>query len=182
MSISLVLLSGGLDSAVALAAASPDVNSCCGLFFAYGQAAENEEECAARAIADYYAVPLKKIKLMGPSFESGEIRGRNAFLVHGALLVAPPGPSTIILGIHSGTAYVDCTPDFVDLMQRSLALHTRGEVTLAAPFLTNSKADIYRLARELRVPIELTYSCECGGDPCGTCMSCKDRGMLSAIA
>ena len=67
-------------------------------------------------------------------------------------------------------------------MQRSLAFHTGGEVTLAAPFIDVSKGDIYLLARQLGVPIGLTYSCERGGDPCGECLSCKDMELLRALA
>jgi 7-cyano-7-deazaguanine synthase len=147
----------------------------------YGQASDREERKAAAAIADYYAVSLGTLSVNGPRFVQGEIRGRNGFLIHTALLAAPSRPTTIMIGIHAGTDYVDCTPEFVDLMQRSLALHSGGEVTLAAPFVDFSKGDIYALARSLQVPVELTYSCERGGDPCGDCLSCKDRELLSAL-
>jgi 7-cyano-7-deazaguanine synthase len=86
------------------------------------------------------------------------------------------------MGLHAGTAYIDCTPEFVETMRRSLELNTGGEVTLSAPFLTYSKADIFLLAREMSVPVNLTYSCERGGGPCGECLSCKDRECLSAFA
>ncbi|HEX6679129.1 MAG TPA: 7-cyano-7-deazaguanine synthase [Gaiellaceae bacterium] len=178
---SLILLSGGLDSATALAAATRDGASPSGLFIMYGQAAERAERQAAAAIADYYSVSLETLTVTGRRFGEGEIRGRNAFLIHGALLAAEPGPTTMILGIHAGTGYVDCTPEFVGLMQRSLAFHTGGEVTLAAPFVDFSKGDVYALARKLHVPVELTYSCERGGEPCGECLSCRDRELLSAF-
>jgi 7-cyano-7-deazaguanine synthase len=178
---SLILLSGGLDSATALAAASRDGASPGALFVVYGQAADLDELRAAAAIADHYSVSLDILKVAGLRFSEGEIRGRNAFLIHSALLAAPPGPTTIIIGIHGGTDYVDCSPEFVELMQRSLAFHTGGEVTLAAPFLDFSKGDIHVLTRKLDVPVELTYSCERGGDPCGECLSCKDRELLRAL-
>lgn len=182
MSITLVLLSGGLDSSTALAAVSTDPGECRAIFFGYGQSAEQEEARAAAAISTFYDVPLTALRLIGPRFETGEIQGRNAFLVHAALLCSQPGPTTIVLGIHEGSGYVDCTPDFVNVMQRSLDLHSGGATTLSAPFVDHSKADICALARSLRVPISLTYSCERGGTPCGACMSCKDRDILNAIA
>jgi 7-cyano-7-deazaguanine synthase len=181
MARSLILLSGGLDSATALAAAAYDKAPSSALFLMYGQAADREERQAAEAIAKHYSVSLETLSFTGPRFGVGEIRGRNAFLIHSALVAAPPGPITIIIGIHAGTDYVDCTPEFVELMQRSLAINTGGEVTLAAPFIDFSKADIYMLTRELRVPVELTYSCERGGDPCGYCLSCRDRELLRAL-
>lgn len=130
MAATLVLLSGGLDSATALAAATPDCASLGALFICYGQAGESEERRAAMAIANHYSVPLEILVMTGRRFDEGEIRGRNAFLVHSSLLAAPPGPTTIIIGVHEGTGYVDCSPEFVELMQRSLAFHTSGEVTL----------------------------------------------------
>ena len=177
--MSLILLSGGLDSATALAAAARDGASPRALFVMYGQAAEHEERQAATAVADHYSVSLETLTVTGRQFGEGEIRGRNAFLIHGALLAAPPGPTTIIIGIHAGTAYVDCTPEFVELMQRSLAFHSGGEVTLAAPFVDFSKGDVYAVTRKLQVPVQLTYSCERGGDPCGECLSCRDRDLLA---
>src|SRR5580692_305060 len=102
MATSLVLLSGGLDSATALAVAALDSTSCYGLFLSYGQAAAREEMEAAKAIADHYRVTLRTLTTIGPRFESGEIRGRNAFLIHSALLAAQQEPTTIIMGLHSG--------------------------------------------------------------------------------
>ena len=134
MATSLVLLSGGLDSSTALAAAG-DPTACQALFVRYGQAAEQEEQRAAHAIAQHYTIPIETLTIKGRRFGAGEIRGRNAFLIHTALLATSPTPTTIIIGLHSGTDYVDCTPEFVDIMQQSLAFHTGGEVTLAAPFV-----------------------------------------------
>jgi 7-cyano-7-deazaguanine synthase len=178
---SLVLLSGGLDSTTALAAAAREPTPCDALFVKYGQAAQLEEQRAAQAIAQHYAVPIETLAVEGRRFGTGEIRGRNAFLIHAALLAASPKPTTIIIGLHSGTDYVDCTPEFVDLMQRSLAFHTGGEVTLSAPFVDFSKGDVHALTHRLQVPLELTYSCERGGGPCGECLSCKDRELLRAL-
>lgn len=182
MATSLVLLSGGLDSTTALAAAAGEPAACQALFVKYGQGAEREEQRAAQAIAQYYAVSIETLTVEGRRFGPGEIRGRNAFLIHAALLAAPLEPTTIIIGLHAGTDYIDCTPEFVDLMQRSLALHTGGEVTLSAPFVDFSKGDIHSLTRKLQVPVELTYSCERGGEPCGECLSCSDRELLRALA
>jgi 7-cyano-7-deazaguanine synthase len=181
MAASLVLLSGGLDSATALAMTAREKTPCEALFVSYGQAADREELSAATAIARQYDVALETLRMDGLRFARGEIRGRNAFLLQSALLARQIDPTVVILAIHAGTAYVDCTPGFLDLMQRSFALQSGGEVTVAAPFIDFSKADIFNLACKIGVPIELTYSCELGGGPCNKCLSCRDRERLLAI-
>ena len=80
-------------------------------------------------------------------FGSGEITGRNAFLIHAALLSCPRDVRTISLAVHSGTTYRDCSPDFIAVMEHSLDFHTHGSVKLTAPFLDFTKADIVALAR-----------------------------------
>jgi len=181
MASTLVLLSGGVDSATALATLVRTNELISTLFFSFGQPAVEDERRAAKSISDYYGVSLKVLDIVGATFGIGEIRGRNALLVHGALLVAPRGPTTIVIGIHAGTAYPDCSDSFINLMQKSLDFHTNGEVTLAAPFLLHSKADIFNLAQACQVPLELTYSCERGGGPCGSCLSCIDRRYVNAV-
>jgi hypothetical protein len=102
---SLILLSGGLDSTTALAAAARDRASPRALFVTYGQAADREERQAAAAVADHYSVEFETLAVTGRQFGEGEIRGRNALLIHSALLAAPPRPTTIIIGIHAGAGY-----------------------------------------------------------------------------
>jgi len=65
---SLVLLSGGLDSATALAAAARESVSPGALFLMYGQTAGREERQAAVAIADHYSVSLETLTVTGPPF------------------------------------------------------------------------------------------------------------------
>ncbi|HEY9686278.1 MAG TPA: 7-cyano-7-deazaguanine synthase QueC [Coleofasciculaceae cyanobacterium] len=81
-----VLLSGGLDSTVALADTLTRQRVVCTLTFDYGQRAASKERAAARAIANHYKLPHKEIALpwlaellpvaMTPSFAmSGAKRG-----------------------------------------------------------------------------------------------------------
>ena len=55
----LVLLSGGLDSSVALAVALESGSVGVGLFFDYGQRAVAREEASARAVAQRFGVPFR---------------------------------------------------------------------------------------------------------------------------
>lgn len=181
MADSVVLLSGGVDSATLVASLTEASNEVSGLFIDYGQSASRDEELAAQAIAAHYEVALRVLKITGLSFGPGEIRGRNAFLLHTALMAIPLRPTVLTIGIHGGVPYVDCGEAFLDIHRQSFALHTDGEVQLSAPFLAMSKGDVLQLARQLSVPVELTYSCERGGAPCEECLSCLDRAYLGAI-
>jgi 7-cyano-7-deazaguanine synthase len=176
-----VLLSGGVDSACLLALCTQEGQHADALFVEYGQRAAEKERAAATAVAEAFGAGLRHARVsIGPIVE-GEIPGRNALLVHIALATAGPAPASIMLGIHAGTPYRDCTPAFVEAMQVSLDAHRDGTLQLAAPFVTWSKAEVYAYARVMAVPLELTYSCEAGtAPPCGTCPSCRDRELLDA--
>jgi 7-cyano-7-deazaguanine synthase len=176
----LVLLSGGIDSATALALATHQAAPSSALFIDYGQAAAAAEARSSLALARYYGVPYRRLLLSGLHFESGEIRGRNTFFLHAALLALDTEGSVVTIAMHSGTPYRDCTPDFVELMQRSYEFHTAGAVTLAVPFIDLVKSEVFDLALELKVPLQLTHSCEASNRPCRQCLSCLDREALFA--
>ena len=61
-------------------------------------------------------------------------------------------------------------------MNRAIIEGTGGELSMTAPFVQWSKADIVRKGLELEVPYELTWSCYEGGEkPCGVCGTCIAR-------
>lgn len=180
--ISVVLLSGGIDSA-ACVCYYLDMNfRVKGLFIDYGQRARDHERKSAIKIAKYYAIPLDQISLSSTNhFGPGEIRGRNAFLLLSALLVYPRFKGILSLGIHSGTPYYDCSEQFIRNIITIINAYTGSEVRIDAPFLTWDKSMVYAYCKEKGIPINLTYSCESGTDPpCGKCRSCMDREVLNA--
>lgn len=88
-------------------------------------------------------------------------------------------------GAHSddaaGSAYPDCSQDFVDAMAHAIDLGTGGMLRMEAPFVRLTKADIVEVGLCLGVPYELTWSCYEGGDvPCGVCATCIDRARAFA--
>jgi 7-cyano-7-deazaguanine synthase len=174
-----VLLSGGIDSAAALALTSQQ-GGAEALFVDYGQAAAEPERRAATALARQFGAPFAELTLAGTGGHGpGEIRGRNALLLHAALLARPTLEGTVLIAIHAGTPYPDCSPEFMSVMEDSFALASAGTVVPVAPFLDRTKADIVGLATELGVPLERTWSCEGPGPtPCGTCATCKDLEAL----
>lgn len=176
--IALVLASGGLDSSTAIALAKRSFDRVVALFVDFGQPSALAENRALQAITAHFNVQLLQVHYEGGRFHDGEIRGRNAFLHHIALLEFPAPRGTVISGIHAGTPYADCSPEFVESMQRSFDLNARGEIQVSAPFIAFSKLEIAQMARELDVPTGVTYSCESANHPCLECASCRDRRVV----
>lgn len=179
----LVLLSGGIDSTACVNFYSEFGRPQCGLFIDYGQPAAKKELQSAQSISDYYSIPLITAKFGGPKkIKSGFILGRNCFLISTAMLEAPISISVIAIGIHSGTAYEDCSEYFLSEMQKIVDMYSgHQKINLSAPFLNFNKSEIFSYCLDRKVPIELTYSCEKSSvKPCKKCLSCKDREILYA--
>lgn len=107
------------------------------------------------------------------------------FLSSAASMALSLGCSTVLYGAHhddwAGSAYPDCSPEFVDAMARAIAEGTGGELALEAPFVNANKAAIVAEGLALGVPYELTWSCYEGGEaPCGACATCLDRAAAFA--
>ena len=178
---SIVLLSGGIDSASLIPFLVDEQHHMIGLFVDYGQASAQKELAAARDIAEHFGIPLMTRLVNGASRKTaGVIPGRNAFLLTLAFAELQTPAGQIAIGIHAGTQYADCAPAFVDQMQNLADVYFRGTVRILAPFLQWSKRDIWCYAGE-RLPVHKTYSCELGlSQPCGKCLSCQDLESLYA--
>ena len=107
------------------------------------------------------------------------------FLSSAASMALSLGCDSVYYGAHhddwAGSAYPDCSPEFVEAMAHAILLGTGGELHMEAPFVTWSKVDIVKLGLDLNVPYGLTWSCYEGGErPCGTCATCVDRARAFA--
>lgn len=175
-----ILLSGGIDSAACAHHLLQQDENVHALFIDYGQPALTPESRAAAALANHLSIPLTTLSITGlPIFGTGELLGRNLFLVATALLSSRPPVKLLSLGIHHGTAYYDCSEHFFDLLSRLISEHSDGTLVLSAPFLAWSKFDIFRYFLTNNLPLDLTYSCETGSEPpCNVCKSCLDRLAL----
>lgn len=102
------------------------------------------------------------------------------FLSSAASIALSHGCSKIMYGAHAddaaGAAYPDCSVDFVGAMNQAIYLGSGNQLTIEAPFVSLTKADVVKKGLELGVPYELTWSCYEGGEkPCGKCGTCIDR-------
>lgn len=101
--------------------------------------------------------------------------------------------SDIFIGVNSVdySGYPDCRPEFIEAFRKMAALATkdaverRTGVTINAPLLRLSKAEIIRKGLSLGVDYSMTMSCydpSEDGTACGRCDSCqlRKRGFLEA--
>ncbi len=87
------------------------------------------------------------------------------------------------------SGYPDCRAEFFESAVETINLGSKLAteygilVRVETPIIDKTKADIVRMALELDVPLERTWSCYRGGDrPCGECDSCvlRARGFAEA--
>jgi 7-cyano-7-deazaguanine synthase len=203
------LLSGGLDSLVALASATRDASPVLALTFDYGQPAAVRETEAARRVAVHYQCPHRTIELnwyrdlLPAAFSGGDgavpepaelgaesaaavwVPGRNLVLVAVAAAWAEKlGAARVVTGFNAEEAatFPDNSAEFVDAANRALEFSSGRKVEIAAPLSGMDKRAILALGRELGAPLELAWSCYRGGEkPCGRCESCQRRSAAEGI-
>ncbi len=175
-----VLLSGGIDSASCAHLLQAQGFNVRGLFADFGQAAASMERQAIQAIGAKLEIEVETISASASTqFGTGELVGRNSFLIFSAILLGGCQDGLVVLGIHSGTSYFDCSPAFINRIDPLVRECSNGKIAVSSPFLTWSKSDVYSYFRTSGIPLALTYSCEAGtSPPCGTCASCGDRAQF----
>lgn len=176
---SVVLLSGGIDSATVGALLIERGWGTDAVFVDYGQRAVAEEREASRRIADHLGIRWQDLTVRG--FEPlafVEVRGRNDLLL--ALAAAATPATAVAIGTHAGTSYADCSPAHNAAWQLLFDTQYGGSRRLLVPLQELTKAQVVALARRLGVPLAATYSCEDAGGPCGACISCRDREAVLA--
>lgn len=190
--MAMVLLSGGLDSAVALALTR---DATLALNFDYGQRAARAEFRAARALARWKRIPVRRIALpwlrggaltdraralpRGPSRTSAAavwVPNRNGvFIAVAAALAEAAGVRRVVAGFNREEAatFPDNSAAFVRAANAALEYSTAGRVRVVAPTARWDKRRIMREARRLGVPIDVLWPCYRGGRRiCGRCESC----------
>lgn len=176
-----LLMSGGIDSTALVAFyLSRDV-LVKGFHFNYGHPSFAAEKRAVEKISSHYKISVSTIDLgLSIASNKGEYYCRNATLLFSAASISSSKSARFAIGIHKGTPYYDCSNAFVDDIQRIFDGYFNGSVQIEAPFLELTKGEILSLCNELKVPVEITYSCERNSDsPCGECLSCIDRRVLN---
>ncbi|MFB3904029.1 MAG: 7-cyano-7-deazaguanine synthase QueC [Acidobacteriota bacterium] len=199
------LVSGGMDSLVALATARQETSDTALLHANYGHLTESRELKAFADIADYYGSSKRLIVDIGYLREIGGsaltdpsivlppgqvhrseipvsyVPFRNAHLLAIATSWAEVlGARHIYIGAveEDSSGYPDCRESFFRAFNRVIGEGTRPEtrIEIVAPLLHLSKKQIVETGTRLKVPFELTWSCYCASDlACGSCDSCLLR-------
>ncbi len=211
-----VLLSGGLDSATTLAIARADGFDCYALSFRYGQRHAAELD-AARRVAKHLGaakhlvldidlrqfggsaltsdLPVPKDRDLDDTIPVTYVPARNTIFLSFALAWAEVlGAQNIFIGVNAldYSGYPDCRPEYIASFQQMAGLATKAGVegspiTIHAPLVHMTKAEIIRKGKELGVDFDLTLSCydpTSAGEPCGRCDACQLRakGFAEALA
>lgn len=194
------LVSGGPDSAVAAAIARKEGYELYCLSFNYGQIATKELESAkkmAKALGarEYRVVDISFLRdlygsgvtalldedmPMPEKFEQSVIVPfRNGILLSiAAGYAAAIGADAIFYGAQGDDArfYPDCRREFVSAISKAISSGTESKLTVRNPLGDKTKAEVIKLAVELGVPLELTWSCYLNLKAhCGRCESCRNR-------
>ncbi|MFZ2725061.1 MAG: 7-cyano-7-deazaguanine synthase [Methylococcaceae bacterium] len=176
----LILMGGGIDSSY-LASILKRTRKVIGIHFDYGHSASVYERKAVVKISKHLNIKIicESFKYPMSTFKY-EIKGRNLLLIMAAIPFAIKYEcSQIAIGIHKGSLYYDTSEHFLLDMQRILDGYFSGNIQLLAPLIDLTKIEILELSKN-EIPLNLTYSCETGKNPCGQCPSCKTRNLINA--
>lgn len=194
MKKSVVLLSGGVDSTVALDMTVKSGSDVTALSVNYGQV-HYRELTAARQIAMHYAVRHVVANIDPILFSGSALTGdrdvpdghaespdetyvpaRNTVLLALAAARAESiGADRVVIGANADdeAAYPDCRRTYLEAFRDVLQLGTVNHVWVSAPLLGMRKHQIIDYATANGVPLQLTYSCYRGGlEPCRSCGAC----------
>ena len=200
-----VLVSGGMDSAVVLAMARERGFDLYALSVSYGQRHTSELDAAAQVAAQLNAVTHKVVTVdlrsIGGSALTDDIEVPEAGGA-GIPVTYVPARNTIMLSIALGWAevlgaddlfcgvnavdysgYPDCRPAFIGAFEQLANLATKAGVEghrlrVHAPLIELTKADIVREGLRLGVDFAATVSCyraDEKGRACGHCDACRLR-------
>lgn len=204
MKKAVVLLSGGMDSAVVLAIAREQGFACHALSVSYGQRHTSELEAASRLATSCgveHKVVSVDLRSIGGSALTADINvpetpqegipvtyvpARNTIMLSIALGWAEVlGAQDIFCGVNAVdySGYPDCRPEFIEAFERLANLATVSGVeghrmTIHAPLIKMSKAQIASEGQRLGVDFALTVSCyqaDAQGRACGRCDACRLR-------
>lgn len=206
---SVVILSGGMDSTVALHATYKETKDIAAISIHYGQRHSRELDMAA-AQCKLLGIPHKIVDLSSlrdvltgssqtdasvavphghyaeENMKKTVVPNRNMILLavaaaYGISLKA----DDIVYGAHAGdhAIYPDCREEFASAVNTALLLADWHQIRLSRPFIAITKADIVRLGTMLGVDFKLTHTCYEGEETaCGKCGTCVERLEAFSLA
>lgn len=205
----LVLVSGGLDSTVALYDSAKKFEVIAGLSFDYESKHNHREIPFAREHCEKLGIPHVVISLpfINDLFESHLLKSggqipdgryleramrqtvvpfRNGIMLSiGAGLAESRQAQGLVIAAHAGdhAIYPDCRENFMEAMGHAMRLGTHARIEVIRPFIAMTKAQIAARGHALGVDFARTWSCYKGGDiHCGKCSTCVERREAFVLA
>jgi 7-cyano-7-deazaguanine synthase len=203
-----VLLSGGLDSATALAIARDAGYACHALSIDYGQRHRAELEAARRVAASLGAVDHKEIRIALDAIGGSALTDNQIAVpeepTDGIPVTYVPARNTVLLALALGWAevlaardifvgvnavdysgYPDCRPAFIHAFEQVANLATKAGVEgerfqIQAPLIDLTKAEIIRRGTDLGVDYGLTVSCYQADETGAACGVCDACRLRAA--
>jgi len=199
---SIVVLSGGMDSAVLMAQALNLGKKVAAISFDYGSKHNSRELPMAKGLCQNYKVEHKIIclpfinelfsssllqtggKIPEGTYDSDNMKStvvpfRNGIMLSIAAGYAESvGATEVLLGSHAGDHFIypDCRPEFNQAFAHAVDLGTGGKVKINFPFSQIDKRNIGDMGRKLGLDFTRTWTCYKGDDlHCGTCGACDER-------
>lgn len=209
---SIVLLSGGMDSAYCLHWAKENYGGVWAVFVDYGQRNLEAEGLAARRIAAKAEVPLSIYQMrvtwnatlcaLSRPLRTGTdedgishafVPGRNLHLLTvAAARTREVEADTLVIGccLNDAQAFPDCRPAFLRAAGSTLGLAYGKQLRVVAPLIRTSKAGMLYAARarpEVWAAVQESWSCYTptkAGFPCGECDACghRDRAVAEVMS
>ena len=202
--IAVCIMSGGMDSTLSAYMMQDRGYEIIAVHFNYDQRTQTKElecfhnVCDALEVKEKYVLDLDFFKQLGASaltdksievptggVEEGVpityVPFRNGiFLSMAAAIAEKEGAELISIGVvqEDSSGYPDCRESYIHSMQNAINLGTKDEtnITIDMPLVHLMKSEIVAKALELKVPLELTWSCYQSEDAaCGVCDSCRLR-------
>lgn len=196
---SVILFSGGLDSTVCIAWEQKQGNTPTALFVKHGQSNDKEIDAATRVASllqvdlRIVTVDLSQVNTQGLMQKGDFVDKGTAFVPHrnlmfislGAMLANEVDADRLVIGSTILSAgYPDATRQFQATALEALREGATDDLRvprIVSPLASKTKADIWRLARDLGILsiAKETYTCYANGDRnfiwgegCGDCESC----------
>jgi len=202
--IAVCIMSGGMDSTLSAYMMHSHGYEIIAVHFNYNQRTQSKELecfhniCDALQVKNKYVLDLDFFKQLGASaltdksievptngIEEGVpityVPFRNGiFLSMAAAIAEKEGAELISIGVvqEDSSGYPDCRESYIHSMQKAINLGTKDEtnITIDMPLVHLMKSEIVTKAIELKVPLELTWSCyKSENIACGVCDSCRLR-------
>jgi len=202
--LTIVAVSGGMDSCVTAAIAS-QIYKLAFIHISYGQRTEKRELKAFRDIADFFKVKerlvidythlskiggssltnknieVSKADLNNKNIPTSYVPFRNANILSACVSWAEVlKAKAVFIGAvyEDSSGYPDCRPEFFSAFEKMVESGTKPgtKIKIETPIIHLSKSDIIKKGFKLGAPLHLTWSCYQNEDEaCGICDSCALR-------